>query len=271
MFDRRIGIIGCGNMGEALLKGILSRPLLSREDIIASEKNISRRDYISQKFSIKMADSAAEVLASSDMIILAVKPEDIAELLRELTTDLGLGHVLVSIAAGISTTRIEKGIGKKISVIRAMPNSPILVNQAITALAYGQYVTDNDKIAARAMFSALGEIVEVKEDLMDVVTAISGSGPAYFILVIEYLTKIGVNFGLDRKVAYKLASQTALGSARMLVKTAQAPDVLRKKVTSPGGTTEAALDVFKKMNLEQIYTEAVKAAIERSKKVSGGR
>ncbi len=271
MLEGRIGIIGCGNMGEALLKGMLAGAVVPKEDITASEKSVSRRDYISQTFNIEMAHSTEELAEKSDVIILAVKPQDMDELLAKLAGAVGSGHVLISIAAGVTTSRIEKTLGKEIPVIRVMPNSPILVNQAMSALTYGQYVKDNDKLVARAVFSALGEIIEVKEELMDVVTAISGSGPAYFLLIVEYLTRIGIKFGLDKEAACKLASQTALGSAKMLAETGQQPDVLRKKVTSPGGTTEAALGVFKKMNLEQIYTQAVEAAIERSKKLSKGR
>lgn len=270
MLNKKIGIIGCGNMGEALTKGILESKLVDKKDLMGYDVIAERRDHIRERFGIRVAGSNPDLIASSSVVILAVKPQQFDVLLVEVSRAFGPTHLVISIVAGKTTKYIEKFIKAKVPLVRVMPNTPALIEAGISAIAPGSYCRANDKEVARSIFQAVGEVVEVKEELMDIVTAISGSGPAYFFYLIESLVKCGVRHGLTEEVARKLANQTALGSARMVVQTQEDPKVLREKVTSKGGTTEAAFGVFDRVKLDQIYSEAVDAAVKRSRELSGG-
>lgn len=268
----RIGFIGAGNMAEAIIKGITDASIHRTEDIVISDVRSDRIKQMYDEYNITSADSNTQVAESVDMLILSVKPQNMQEVLDEIKTSVRKELLIVSIAAGITTKQIQKTLGS-IPVIRVMPNTPALVG----AGAAGIYATK--QAAGRLMeveqiFSAVGLTIVVKDEkLLDVVTAVSGSGPAYFFLVMEEMVKTACKLGLDEETAEKLVLQTAKGAGLLAAKSAdggQSPAVLRKKVTSPGGTTEAAIKVFFECNFEKMVHDALRAAADRSRELSGG-
>lgn len=268
MIDKKIGIIGCGNMGEALLAQLAKR-IEKSTSLMVSETDTARRDLIQTKYKMIVGIDNNAVVKFSDVIILAVKPKDFDSVLRqEVCCGLSEKKLLISIAAGITTKYIEDAVGKNIPVIRAMPNMGALVGEAVTSLSRGRSVSYKGMETAREIFSAIGDVVEVDERLVDIVTAVSGSGPAYFFYMAEALTEAAVFLGLDPATASKLVSKTALGSAKLLEVLKEGPAVLRKRVASKGGTTEAALNIFEKKKFRKIVKDAVKAAHKRSKELS---
>ena len=268
MLDKKIGIIGCGNMGEAILAG-LSKELVKSTSIMVSEEDAARRDYIQGKHKIIVEIDNNAVVKYSDVIILAVKPKDFDNILKtEVCCGLSENKLLISIAAGITTKYIEDAVGKNIPVIRAMPNMGALVGEAITSLSRGSAANIKHMETAGEIFSLIGDIVEVDEKFVDAVTAVSGSGPAYFFYMIESLIESAESLGLGKNIAAKLVQKTALGSARLLEVLRADPADLRKRVASKGGTTEAALNIFEKKKFKNIVKDAVKAAHKRAKELS---
>jgi pyrroline-5-carboxylate reductase len=268
--DKKIGIIGCGNMGQALIGG-LSRVVEKSVSIMAAEKDAARRAGIQDKFRIIVEIDNNLVVKYCDVIILAVKPRDLEELLRaEVCCGASPKKLIISIAAGVTTAHIGAIVGADVPVVRAMPNMPAVIGGAVTAISAGAAASKDDIALARAVFEAIGDVIEVEEALMDAVTAISGSGPAYFFYVIEALTEAGKKLGLGGKTAEELAIKTAIGSSELLDKLKEHPGELRRKVTSKGGTTEAALEVFESKKLKEIIEEAARAACKRSKEMSKG-
>ena len=266
MTNRNIGIIGAGNMAEAFIKGLL--PKWCRESIIASDISRLRCRILQKKYRIATSFCNTRLVKQSKTIILAVKPQDINTVLCETVPFLDEKKLLISIAAGITTAHIERRVNKKIAVIRVMPNMPALIGRGVLAFATGIFARNADKKAAVKILSCLGETVEIDEHLMDVVTGISGSGPAYFFFLIEMLIDTALKHGFDKPAAEKLAIQTAAGSVELILKIKQSPDILRKRVTSKGGTTEAAFKVFEKHDFSGIFQQAVEAAIKRSEEIS---
>ena len=268
MIDKKVGIIGCGKMGEALLLR-LSKMVEKSTKLMVSEADAARRDYIQTKYRMIVEIDNNAVVKYSDVIILAVKPKDFDSVLKgEVCCGLSNKKLLISIAAGITTKYIELAAGSDIPVIRAMPNMAAAVGEAMTALSRGSSVSDSQMETATEIFSLIGDVVEVDEKFMDAVTAISGSGPAYFFYLIEALTEAAESLGLDRKTASRLILKTALGSAKLLEESKEDPADLRKKVASKGGTTEAAINIFEKKKFKGIVKDAVKAASKRSKELS---
>jgi len=269
--EEAIGIIGLGNMGSAISKGLLSSGMVERKNIYGYDHRPEKRNYLDTEFGIRVTSSCDELVGESSVIILAVKPAQIDEVLMRVGTLVGVNKTLISIAAGVTTRHIEYLLSPGVPVVRVMPNTPALVGQGISAIYLGKRAQLKHKIQAEGIFSCLGEVVTVGEErLMDVVTAVSGSGPAYFFFLIESLIRIGRENGLREEDAQRLATQTALGAAQMILATGDDPQSLREKVTSPGGTTEAAFEVFKELKLGEIYKKAVERAIERSREISGG-
>jgi pyrroline-5-carboxylate reductase len=215
----------------------------------------------------KAMPDVKKLARAADIIILAVKPKDVAAVLGDIKDELDSHNLLISVAAGVTTRRIEKNIGRNKAVVRVMPNMPAVIGAGISAICKGTYATKKDLTITRGLFQSLGEVVEAKENLIDAVTAISGSGPAYFFYMVELLTKTAVELGLKRDIADKLAIETAFGSAKILKETKEAPEILRQKVTSKGGTTEAAFKEFAKGGLEKILKKGIKRACERSKEL----
>ncbi|MFH0763761.1 MAG: pyrroline-5-carboxylate reductase [Candidatus Omnitrophota bacterium] len=270
MIDKKIGIIGCGNMGEAILSRLSGIPEKSTS-IMAGELDSARRDYIRNKYKIIVEIDNNAIVKYSDVIILAVKPKDFDNILKnEICCGVSKKKLLVSIAAGITTKYIESIVGKDIPVVRVMPNMPAIIGEGISCVAPGSAATRDDIKLAKEIFSAIGDVVEVDEKHIDAVTAISGSGPAYFFYLIEALIEAAEKLGLDEKTAKKLVLKTAVGSAKLLEALKEEPRELRKRVTSKGGTTEAALKVFEKKIVKSIIHDAVQAAHKRSKELTGG-
>jgi len=270
MAGKKIGIIGCGNMGEALLSRLLKGGEKSAS-VMVSEFDTKRRGYIQSKYNVIAEADNKEIVKSADVIILAVKPKDFEKLLRdEICIGGSKDKLLISIAAGITTKYIEDIVGKDIPVIRVMPNMAAIIGESISSISSGSRVTPDNMKLAKEIFMAIGDVVEVDEKLIDSVTAISGSGPAYFFYMIEALIEAGCAEGLEEDIVKKLVLKTALGSAKLLEILKEDPSVMRAKVASRGGTTEAAIEVFESGKFKNIIKDAVKAAKARSKELSTG-
>ena len=252
-----IGIIGAGNMGMAIASGLRERFLVSDEDV-SKLKAIKNRK-------VSMARSNIDLARQSNVIILAVKPQDIGKVLKEIKPHVK-EKLIISVAAGIKTSSIEKVLGK-VTVIRVMPNMPAMVRKGISAISRGRFAGSSDFKTASRILSNVGEVIEVKENMMDAVTAVSGSGPAYYFLFTCLLQKAAQASGLKKDIAIKLARATFIGAAEVVKSKDLSMEELVKKVASKGGTTEAALKVFKEEKLETIVKKAVKHAFLRSKQL----
>lgn len=262
----RIGIIGCGNMGEAIIKRQKARS--KKQNLLASETRKERRDYIRKCYRIPVLKDNLELVRSSDLVILAVKPQDVRGLLEKIARSPdSTAHfpLFISIAAGISTHFVE-GILKKARVIRVMPNMNALIGKGISALCKGRYAQARDMENAKRIFRGLGEVIEVQEKDLNAITALSGSGPAYFFYFTEQLIEAGVRLGLKREIAKSLVIHTGLGAFEMLVQGGDARE-LREKVSSKGGTTESALKIFSKRGIDKIIIEAIEGAANRAKEL----
>ncbi len=242
-----LGFIGAGNMAEAIARGLLRTAVYQKSDIRATEPNLERQRLFSDSLGIDCGDDCRKAASHADIVILAVKPFVIAEALAQISPMLKPGALIISIAAGISTQFIEKiliSTNAMPRVIRVMPNTPMLVGKGISALARGTLATEQDMIAAERIFAAGGSTVRIAENLMDAVTAVSGSGPAYIFFLTEALAQAGVAAGLTEAQAAQLARQTVIGSAYLLEQSSDTPAELRRKVTTPNGTTQAAIETL---------------------------
>jgi len=268
MLKERIGIVGLGNMGGALLRGLKKADLISGRQVILFDKEPFRLDQLAKELGFPKASGNRELVQKSQGVILAVKPQDISQVLKETAEDWRGDKFIISIAAGITISFIEKKVKQALGVIRAMPNTPARIGAGITAISFNRLADLRPKEAAKSIFRAFGEVIEVEESAMDLVTALSGSGPAYFFLIMEALIEAGQSLGLAKITAEKLIKETALGAAGLAKEIPGSLSELRENVTSPGGTTEAALEVFKKADLKKIIFQAVKAAREKAKILS---
>ncbi len=270
MFEnRKIGMIGCGKMGTILLRGMLSGGLVAEEQIRVADVVRERLEEIREAYPGILAAENADLVRQVDILIVAVKPQTLPDLMEEIEGEVHPRHLILSIAAGISTEWIEKRFSGPVRVVRAMPNTPALVGEGMTALAAGLHADPEDLEAAVRIFSAVGLTVTVPETLMDAVTGLSGSGPGYVFVMLEALADAGVLLGLPRDVALKLAAQTFLGSAKLCLSTEKHPGELKAMVTSPGGTTIAGLKALEEGRLRATLMEAVEAAARRSKALAG--
>jgi pyrroline-5-carboxylate reductase len=264
---KRIGFIGGGNMAEAIIKGLLAGGFATAA-LEVSDPSPERRELVTSTYGVKAGTDNVALLTACDVIVLAVKPQVCKPVLEELArTPLG-GKTFISIMAGIRTDAMEASLGGSAAVIRVMPNTPALVLEGASALCSGKSATDDDLALAVEMFGMVGKTVTVTEGLMDAVTGLSGSGPAYVFSFIESLADAGVKNGLPRDTALKLASQTVFGAAKLLLETDEHPAVLRDKVTSPGGTTIAGLHAMEERGFRSAVMAAVDKATARSKELS---
>lgn len=269
MAGTRLGIIGCGNMGEAVLKGVLSSGASRGWSILVAEIDPGRRKRVSGKYRAGLADSNAALAEKSDVVLLAVKPYEIDRVLAEISSVKRLSSkLIISVAAGITLKRIEKALGGASQVIRVMPNMPAIIGKGVTVICAGSRATASSVKKARAIFSCVGDVLEADESRMDVVTALSGSGPAYFFYLVECLMEAAVELGMPGEEACELAVKTALGSAEVLAHTKASPEEMRRRVTSKGGTTEAAFRVFEKKGFKGMVKEALRAARDRAREFS---
>ena len=254
-------------MGEALIKGLLGRNFILSKNIIGMDVSNERLHYIKKTYSVQTVHKHREAVERGDIIILAVKPQDIAKVLQKIADEINRSKLLISIAAGVSLKFIESYFSSKIRLIRVMPNTPALIKEGAAALSKGKSATEDDLETARNIFNTVGKTVIVDEKLMDAVTGLSGSGPAYIFTILEALVAAGVKMGLSREVSQELSVQTLLGSAKMLVETGEHPARLRDMVTSPGGTTIAGLHALERGGLRGTIMNAVEAATKRSKEL----
>ena len=265
-----IGFVGAGNMAEALIKGIIAANIYARHQVLASDIRPERVIFVANKYGLVMARTNAEVAERAETIVLSVKPQNMPEALQSIKDSVQKEKLVISIAAGIRTAGISAVLGD-VPIIRAMPNTPALIGEGASAL-FANDLAKPMLQKAKSIFSAVGKVVVVDdEDLIDAVTAVSGSGPAYYFLLMEEMIKAGTELGLSSDIAKDLVLQTAKGAALLAVesdKEGQTPAVLRQKVTSPGGTTEAALKVFADGGFEQLVSAAIKKARDRSQQLS---
>ena len=266
--SKKVGFIGGGNMAEALIKGLHGGGVPAGE-ITVAEPVEERRDLLAQRYGVATTADNRVVAQGCDIIILAIKPQVVSHVLAELAPNLTPGIRLISIMAGVKTAAIEAVVPDGVRVVRVMPNTPALVLEGAAAIAPGASADSEDVNLARRIFELVGKTYQVDEKLMDAVTGLSGSGPAYVLSFIESLADAGVKNGLPRDVAAGLAAQTVFGTARLLLETREHPAVLRDKVTSPGGTTIAGLHVLERAGFGGTVMSAVDAATARSKELGG--
>ena len=262
-----IGFLGAGKMATALAKGFVNAGIVTAKQIIASDPINASRDTFAREVGAKITESNLDVVKSAGVLVLAVKPDQVAAVLAEIRSAFTGEHLLVSIAAGVPLAKLEGGLGAGARVVRVMPNMPALVGASASAFALGKSATTTDGELTQKLLSAVGTAFQVKESLLDAVTGLSGSGPAYVYQFIEALSDGGVACGLPRDVATKLAAQTVLGAAKMVLETGQHPGALKDQVTSPGGTTIEGLHELEKGKLRGTVMSAVRAAAEKSKKL----
>jgi pyrroline-5-carboxylate reductase len=262
----KIAFIGAGQMAEAMIGGLLAGQVCSAETIWATDPVAERRDRLKGQFGVQVGSANPEAVTWADVVVLAVKPQILPAILRELGRMLA--HPLViSIVAGVTIRTIAEQMGGGTRVVRAMPNTPALVREGMTALATGDRVSDKDVHLARTIFETVGLVVAVEERLMDAVTGLSGSGPAYVFQAIEALADGGVMMGLPRQTAELLAAQTVLGAARLVLESGVHPAQLKDRVASPGGTTIAGLHQLEQGGFRAALMAAVEAATTRSKEL----
>lgn len=270
--DQTLAVLGAGNIGRALVGGLLRGGDLEASRITATRRSERGLDELRAQFPgvEATADNAAAVRGAS-IVLVAVKPQNAADLFAEVRPHLEAGTLVLSTLAGVTTRALGEALGPALPVVRAMPNTPALVDEGATAIAPGAHATDAHVDLAREVFRAVGHVVEVvPEHLMDAVTGLSGSGPAYVFMVIEAMTDAGVKQGLPRAVARRLSMQTVLGAARLAIETGEHPAVLRDQVTTPGGTTISAVAELEKHGLRSMFIDTVAAATERSRQLGEG-
>ena len=269
--DKAVGFLGAGNMGEAIIKGLLQTGLVPASSIAATDPRADRLQQMASQYGIRGLQSNRELVAGADVVILAVKPQIMGAVLREVAPAVDRGRLLISVAAGMPVAALREALGKPARLIRVMPNTPALVLEGVTAIARADGLDAGDLELAQELFGAVGRAVVLDEDAMDAVTGLSGSGPAYVAIVIESLADGGVKMGLDRATAMLLATQTVLGSARLILDTAMHPGQLKDMVSSPGGTTIAGISALEEGGVRRTFIGAVERATLRSRELGGKR
>ena len=263
----KIGFLGAGKMATALAKGIVRAEIIFPKEIMAGDLFETARKSFAAETGAKTTASISDVLKFANVLILATKPDQVPTAIAEISGAFTKNHLLISIAAGVTLARLEALSPSGARVIRVMPNTPALVSEGASAFALGKNASVADAELAKKLLSAVGVALQVKESLLDAVTGLSGSGPAYVYQFIEALSDGGVASGLPRDIATKLAAQTVLGAAKMVLETGQHPGALKDQVTSPGGTTIEGLHALEKGKLRATVMSAVRAATEKSKKL----
>jgi pyrroline-5-carboxylate reductase len=266
--SKKIGVIGAGHIGSAVIGGLLRAKLTSPKNITASRRTQSSLDELAKTLGIHTTTDNRKVAKSSDIIILAVKPMNSREVLTEIKDFIQPYQLILSVMAGIKTSFINSFLGVSCPVIRSMPNTPVLVDGGATAISKGEFAGDEDVKIAHAIFKSVGIVEVVPEGLLDAVTGLSGSGPAYIYMVIEAMTDGGVKMGIPRQTAFKLAAQTVFGSAKLVIETGKHPAILKDEVTTPGGTAIAAVAELETHGLRTMLINAVSTATARSKELS---
>jgi pyrroline-5-carboxylate reductase len=264
--DKKLGFIGAGNMGEALVKGLIASKAAKPSQILVSARRPERVQELVRLYGVRGA-SNAEVARESDVLVLAVKPQILDQVLRDIAPEVPRDRLVISVAAGVPIAAIERRLHPPLRIVRAMPNTPATVGAGATAIALGEHATEADLAAAKTIFDSVGLTVVLDENQLDAVTGLSGSGPAYMFLIIEALADAGVKVGLARRSALQLAAQTVLGSAKLLIESGQHPGLLKDGVTSPGGTAIAGLHTLEAGGLRNVLMNAVEVATRRSREL----
>lgn len=263
--QKKIAIIGAGKIGEALIRGTLTAGVVSTENLIATARQLSRLDYLAEQYGIGTTLDNGQAVARSDLVILCVKPQTMADVLDEIRPRLRSHHLVISVAASVSTSFIEKALDAPLPVIRAMPNTPSIIGAGMTGLCAGRYATRDHLRLAETLFGAVGRTLILDERHMDAVTGLSASGPAFIYVIIESLAEAGVKVGLAREVATELAAQTTLGSALMVLETREHPAKLKDAVTTPAGCTIDGILELEEGGLRVTLIKAVVKATERAR------
>jgi len=268
LLNKNLCFIGCGNMGEALVSGLVLSGSAQAANIICTDIREDRLEELRGRYGVRTMQSNIEAVAASEVVIYAVKPQLMAEVLKETADQLDMSKVVISIAAGVPLRAIESLLHKDLRLIRVMPNIAASVKESASALAAGKHAKKEDVELAMAIFNSVGKAVFLRENyLMDAITGLSGSGPAYIFIIVDALADAGVKMGLSRKDAQFLAAQTVLGAAKMLMETREHPGQLKDRVTSPGGTAIAGIHTLEKGGLRTTLINAVEAATHRSKEL----
>lgn len=266
----RYCFIGAGSMAEAMFAGLLKKGIAEARQIqVINRQNRTRLAYLNRKYGVQIPENKGDAVRQSDIVILATKPKDIPDALTQWGPKIQPGKLVISVAAGISTAYIERHLAEGTAVIRSMPNTSCTIGLSATAICQGRWAKRENMETARRLFQAIGIVVEVPEEAMDTVTGLSGSGPAYIYYMVEAMQQAGVEAGLNADIARQLTLQTLLGAAHMLMETKEEPAELRRKVTSPGGTTMAGLEALRRYQFEKAVQSAIFRAKERSKELGG--
>ncbi len=263
----RVAILGAGQIGESLLAGLLSA---GRRDIVVTARREERARELADRHGVEATLANAEAAGGAAIVVLAVKPQDIEVLLAEIRDAVGPGQTVVSVAAAVTTARIERGLADGTPVVRAMPNAPATVHEGIAGICAGTHADAGHLARARTLLEHLGAVVVVPEGSMDAITAVSGSGPAYFALLAEAMIEAGILLGLSREVSTQLVVQTMFGTAKLLRDEKMHPVELREMVTSPGGTTIRAIRELEIGGVRAAFLNAIQAAMERSRELAEG-
>ena len=264
--NKKIAFIGGGNMAEALIKGLIAAGTAKPDHILVTDVSVDRLAHLHTTYGVQQRGNV-EAAREADIILLCVKPQVVERVLADISSAVDAKKLVISIAAGIVIAKIEKGLKETSHVVRVMPNTPALVLAGAAALAGGKHATSDDLALAQSIFNSVGRAVIVEEKLMDAVTGLSGSGPAYVFMIIDALSDAGVKAGLPRQLALELAAQTVYGAAKMVLETKEHPGKLRDMVTSPGGTTIEGLHALEKGKLRATLMNAVEAATTRSREL----
>jgi pyrroline-5-carboxylate reductase len=263
--SNRIAFVGAGSMAEALISGMLTKKLLEQNQITATNRsNYERLQYLQQKYGINITKEKKELIENAEIVILAMKPKDVIDGLEQIAPYITEDHLLISVLAGVSTTTIEQYLQKRVPVVRAMPNTSAAIGKSATAIALGKFATITHLELTRKLFETVGIVTVVDEKDLHAVTGLSGSGPAYVYYLAEAFEKAADEIGLDKETAQTLIVQTLIGAAEMIKSTGKHPSLLRKEVTSPGGTTEAGISVLEKYRFQEGMVSCIKQATERS-------
>jgi pyrroline-5-carboxylate reductase len=265
--NKVIGFVGAGNMAEALVKGLLAAGV-GKKQLIASDHTAERVAYVHKTYGIKTTEDNRAAVEAADVVVLAVKPQILPKVLDEIAGTVTADKLVVSVAAGVPIEAIEAHLQQRSRIVRVMPNTPALVQAGAAALVAGAHATEQDLGVVKQIFDSVGKTVVLDDEgLMDAITGLSGSGPAYIFVIIDAMADAGVRVGLSRDVSLALAAQTVLGAAKMLIETGEHPGALKDKVTSPGGTAIAGLHTLEQGGLRTTLINAVEAATRRSREL----
>ena len=265
-----VGIIGVGNMGAALVRGIIEKGTMTAESVIVCDLDRDLVSRVCEDLGVVNGTEATHVARSADLVILAAKPQNLPSLLKQISPSINANQTIMSIAAGVTTHSIEKGLGGQPSVIRVMPNLPALVGEGISVICGGSYATEPDFERVEQVLNAVGVCIKAKEQMMDPVTALSGTGPAYVFHTMEAMIRSGIDMGMSPEMAERLVIHTVFGAAMLAMKSDLDPTSLREAVTSRGGTTDAAISHLEENGYSRLVVEAILAAMDRSEELGRG-